>query len=101
MKIKKGDLVRVIYGKDKGKEGKVEKVYPTKNLVLIQGINLYKKHIKKSEKIPQGAIVSIPRPLDASKVMVICKSCQKPSRVGYQIKKDNKIRICKKCGSQL
>lgn len=101
MKIKKGDLVRVIYGKDKGREGKIEKVYRKKNQVLIPGINLYKRHIKKNEKMPQGGIVSVPRPLDASKVMIVCKSCKHLTRVGYQVKKGKKIRICKQCGSQL
>lgn len=101
MKIKKGDLVRVIYGKDKGREGKIEKVYRKKNQVLIPGINLYKRHIKKNEKMPQGGIISVPRPLDASKVMIICKSCKQLTRVGYQVKKGKKIRICKQCGSQL
>ncbi len=101
MKIKKGDLVRVVYGKDKGREGKVEKIYRKKNQVLIPGINLYKRHVKKNEKMPQGGVISIPRPLDASKVMIICKSCKKLTRVGYQVKRGKKIRICKKCGSQL
>jgi large subunit ribosomal protein L24 len=67
MKIKKGDKVKVIYGKDKGKEGVVEKVYQKANKVLIPGINLYKKHIKKNEKMPQGGIIEVPRPLGCLK----------------------------------
>jgi len=101
MKIKKGDKVKVIYGKDKGKEGVVEKVYKKTNKVLIPGVNLYKKHIKKNEKMPQGGIIDIPRPLDVSKVMLICPKCKKPTRVGFFKEGKKKFRICKKCESKI
>jgi len=101
MKIKKGDTVTVISGKDKGRQGKVEKVYRKSEKVLIQGINLYKRHIKKNEQMPKGGIISLPRPLFAAKVMLICPVCKKPTRIGYQIEKNKKIRICKKCQSKI
>jgi large subunit ribosomal protein L24 len=101
MKIKKGDKVKIIYGKDKGREGVVEKVYRKDNKVLIPGINLYKRHIKKNEKMPKGGIIEIPRPLDVSKVMLICPKCAKPTRVGILREKNKKWRICKKCKSKI
>ena len=101
MKIRKGDLVKVIYGKDKGREGKVEKVYLKQNKVLISGINIYKRHLKKSEQLPQGGIVEVPRPLDVSKLMLICPICKKPTRVGYKKEEKRKYRYCKKCDSKI
>ncbi|PIV09496.1 50S ribosomal protein L24 [Candidatus Roizmanbacteria bacterium CG02_land_8_20_14_3_00_36_15] len=101
MKIKKKDKVRIIYGKDKGREGKVEKIYRKTNRVLILGMNIYKKHIKKSEKMPQGGTVELPRPLDVSKVMLICPKCAKSIRVSYLVEKKKKFRFCKKCKSKI
>lgn len=99
MKIKKGDKIRVIVGKDKGKEGVVEKVYNKSNKILVLGINLYKRHLKKSDKFPQGGVIDVPRPILVSKVMFICPKCKKPTKIGYQIEKNRKVRICKKCKS--
>ena len=101
MKLKKGDKVKIITGKDKGKEGVVERVYTKANTLVIPGINLYKKHIAKSEKMPQGGVVEIPRPLDASKVIFICSKCGKQARLGYEISGNKKYRICKKCDSHV
>lgn len=101
MKVRKGDKVRVIYGKDKGREGIVERVYRKSNKILVPGINIFKKHVKKNEKMPQGGIVEIPRPLDVSKVMIICPKCKKPTRVGYNIENKKKFRVCKKCKSRI
>ena len=99
MKIIKADKVKIIYGKDKGREGKIDRVYKKQNKVLIEGINIYKKHIKKSEQTPQGGVVEVPRPLDASKVAVICPKCSKPTRIAIKREKGKKLRICKKCKS--
>lgn len=99
MKIRKGDKVKIIAGKDKNRQGKVEKVYRKQNKVLILGINIYKKHIKKSEKFPQGGVVEIPRPIDVSKVMLICPHCGKTTRVEFVVEKNKKKRRCKKCQS--
>lgn len=101
MKIKKGDKVKVIYGKDKGRDGVVERVYINGNKLLIPQINIFKKHIKKNEKMPQGGIVEVPRPLDAAKVMLICPKCGKPTRVGFEVVKGRKYRVCKKCKSKI
>lgn len=101
MKIKKGDKVKIIYGKDKGRQGTVEKVYPKTGLVLVPGINIYKKHIKKNEKMPQGGKVDLPRPLSVSKVMLICPKCGKTTRVAIKIADKKKFRVCKKCDSKI
>jgi len=101
MKIRKKDKVKIICGKDKGRDGVIEKVYPKSNKVLILGRNIYKKHIKKNEKMPQGGTVELPRPLDASKVMLICPKCTKATRVSYVIEKGKKFRVCKKCQSKI
>ena len=101
MKIKKGDKVKVMSGKDKGRDGLVERVYSKSNKALITGVNIYKKHIKKNEKMPQGGTVEVPRPLDLAKIMLICPKCKKLTRVGYQIIKDKKFRICKKCKNKI
>lgn len=97
MRLKKGDKVKIIAGKDLGKVAKVERVYSKQKKVLIEGVNLFKKHIKKSEKIPQGGVVEVPRPLDISNVLLICPKCQKATRVGLRFEKGKKYRVCKKC----
>ncbi len=101
MKIRKGDKVRVTAGKDKGREGKVEKVYPKSEKILVQGVNLYKRHVKKNDQMPQGGIVDIPRAFPASKVMLVCPKCAKLTRIGYKVEKNKKVRICRKCDSKI
>ena len=97
MKLKKGDMVKIIIGKDKGRTGKVQKIITKNAKIIIDGINIYKKHVKKSEGKP-GGIIEISRPLAVSKVMIICPTCNKPARIGYQIiKNGEKTRICRKC----
>jgi len=98
-KIKKGDLVQMICGKDKGKRGKVIKVLPKENRVVVEGLNLVKKHQKPKRAGQKGQIVLVPRPVDVSNVMLVCPHCGKPTRVGFQGKRPNKVRICKKCKS--
>ncbi len=100
MRIKKGDKIKVITGKDKGREGKVERVYKNQNKFLATGINIFKKHVKKSEQAPQGGVVDVPRPINASKVVLICPKCGKTTRVGYKLENGKKFRICKKCKSK-
>ncbi len=97
MKIKKNDNVKVIIGKDSGKSGLVEAVFADLNKVIVKGIHIQKKHIKPSQKNPQGGIIDINKKLDVSDVMLICPNCGKTTRIGYKIEKDKKIRICKKC----
>ncbi len=98
MKIKKSDKVLIISGKDRGKTGTVEKVVPKNNKIVVSGINMIKKHLKPTQKQPKGGIVDQAGPIDVSNVKLICKKCQKPTRVGYSNGKRDKKRICKKCG---
>ncbi|OGK20597.1 50S ribosomal protein L24 [Candidatus Roizmanbacteria bacterium RIFCSPHIGHO2_02_FULL_37_13b] len=101
MKFKKGDKIRVFVGKDKGREGKIEKVYSKMSKVLIVGINIYKKHIKKNEKMPKGGIVELPRPMDVSKLMFICPKCKADVKLGYKFIGQKKLRICRKCAAEV
>jgi large subunit ribosomal protein L24 len=101
MKIKKGDTVIVAVGRDKGRKGKVEEVLARTHSVVVAGVNIYKRHMKKRDEKHPGGIVDQIRPLDVSKVMLICPSCGKPARVGYTIVKGDKYRICKECGKKI
>jgi large subunit ribosomal protein L24 len=97
-KIKKGDLVQAIRGADRGKKGKVLEIMRKERLVLVEGINLLKKHKRRTQQDQQGGVVSIEKPISISKVMLICKNCNRPSRIGITMLKDGtKSRICKKC----
>lgn len=101
MKIKKGDNVKVIRGKDKGKTGKVEKVFPKLGKVLIPNVNLFKRHLKaRSEKQP-SEIVTLTKPLPEESVALVCPKCHKITRVGFKLEKDVKSRICRKCKSEI
>lgn len=99
MKIKKGDTILVTIGKDKGREGKVERVF-AEGKVLVTGVNQYKKHVKPSEG-RAGEIVTLSRPLDVAKVALVCPKCKRPTRVGYEIKSKKKVRICRKCKMEI
>ncbi|PIS08717.1 50S ribosomal protein L24 [Candidatus Beckwithbacteria bacterium CG10_big_fil_rev_8_21_14_0_10_34_10] len=98
IKIKVGDLVKVRIGKDKGKTGKVEKVFPKKRKVLVTGVNVFKKHLKAKGKEQPGGIIDLTKPLEVSNLSLICPKCSKVTRIGYSVGKDNKkYRKCKKC----
>jgi len=101
MRIKKGDKVIVIAGSDKGKEGIVQAVFPKTNKVVVEGVNVHKKHRKPTQQTPEGAIVEIYVPLDASNVAVVDPKTKKATRVTYGVEKDKKIRIAKASGSKL
>ena len=101
MKIKKNDNVMVITGKDKGKTGIVERVFPEINKIVAKGIAIAKKHVKPSKKNPQGGIIDINQKISASNVMILCPSCGKPSKVSFQLTETGKNRICKKCKQSL
>lgn len=97
--IKKGDTVVVRAGKDKGKTSKVRRVLPGENKVVLERINIVKRHTKPSRSNAQGGVVEIESPLDRSKVMIYCQKCAKGVRVGIKILEDGtKNRFCKKCG---
>ena len=102
MKILKGDKVIVISGKDKGKTGIVQAAYPKKNKVVVEGVNVHKKHRKPTQQNPEGSVVEIYVPIDVSNVAIVDPKTKKPSRVGYKVEKDGKkVRIAKKSGSKL
>ncbi len=100
LKIKKGDMVLVISGKDKGKKGKTFKVFPRDNRIIVEGVNLRKKHVRPKKSGEKGQIVVRALPIDSSSVKLICSQCGKAVRIGYKLDKGNKIRICKKCGEE-
>ncbi|MGE5553257.1 MAG: 50S ribosomal protein L24 [Betaproteobacteria bacterium] len=100
--VKKGDLVKVLTGKDQGKRGKVLSVDPNKGRVLVDGVNILKRHTKPTQKIPQGGIVERPGPLAVSNVMLVCPNCDQPTRVGRERdEQGNARRICKRCGKPI
>ena len=102
MKIIKGDKVVVIAGKDKGKEGIVQAVYPKQNKVVVEGVNVHKKHHKPTQQNPEGSIVEMYVPINASNVAIVDPKTHKASRVGYGFDKDgNKVRIYNKTCSNL
>ncbi|HHB1715836.1 TPA: 50S ribosomal protein L24 [Listeria monocytogenes] len=98
MHVKKGDKVKVITGKDKGKSGKVLAAFPKKDRVLIEGINMVKKHTKPSNVNPQGGILNVEAPIHVSNVMLLDPKTGEPTRVGYEVKGDKKVRAAKKSG---
>lgn len=93
MNIKKGDKVVVISGADKGKEGIVQRAYPKLNKVVVEGVNVHKKHKKPTQAVPEGSIVEIYVPIDACKVMVIDPKTKKPTRIHHKVVDGKKIRV--------
>lgn len=98
MKLKKGDNVKIVSGKDKGKVGKIEKVYPSKEKVLVEGANQYKRHIKSRTQGQKSEIITLTKPLPVAAVALICPKCNKITRIGFKIEKNAKARVCKNCG---
>jgi large subunit ribosomal protein L24 len=102
LKIRKGDEVEVIAGKDRGKRGKVQEVDPTGQTVVVAGLNIAKRHRKPNpSKNEKGGIIEQPMPLAFGKVMVVCPHCGKATRVGRRVDEDNKERVCKRCGETI
>lgn len=101
MKIKKGDNVYILSGKDKGKTGVVERAFPAEGKIVVKGIALYKKHVKPSKKSPQGGIIDINRKISASTAIMLCPNCGKPARIGYSVTEKGKTRVCKKCNQSV
>ncbi len=100
--VKKGDTVEVIGGKHRGKRGKVLKVFPKAGKLIIEGVNLVKRHAKPTQKLPQGGIVQKEGRVYSSKVMFVCPKCGRAARVGHGYLGDGtKVRICKHCGAQI
>lgn len=101
MHVKKGDKVKVISGKDRGKQGTILEAFPKKERVLVEGVNMIKKHAKPSQENPQGGILNQEAPIHVSNVMPIDPKTGEPTRVGYEIKNGKKARIAKKSGAAL
>jgi len=101
MKIKTGDTVQVVRGKDAGKAGKVEKVFAKERKLLVEKVNQYKRHVKARSQTQPAEIITITKPLPIANVQLICLKCKKPTRVGYVTEKNEKIRICRKCEGRL
>ncbi len=102
LKIRKSDMVQVIRGKDKGKKGKVLVVIPKEQRAIVEGVNLVKKHKRQTRQDQQGGIISIEAPMSMANLMLVCKSCNRPTRVGFSINQDKtKSRYCKSCKQTL
>ena len=101
MKIKKGDNVLVIAGKDRGRKGKVISSLKKESRVVVEGINLKKKHVKPKKQGEKGQIVQTPSPIDASNLKIICPKCRKAARIGHKLENKKKFRICKKCNQPI
>lgn len=101
LSIKKNDTVKILTGKDKGKTGKVLKVIPKIGRAVVEGINLYKKHVRPKNTNEKGQTITVPRSIDISNIQIVCPSCGKPTRVGHTIEGKNKSRVCKKCKSRI
>lgn len=97
MKVKKGDNVIVLAGKDKGKTGKIVRSIPDDLKVVVEGVNMRKRHLRPKKQGEKGQIAEMAVPMHVSNVMIVCGKCGKPTRVGYNVNGDVKNRICKKC----
>ena len=101
MFVRKDDKVVVLSGRDKGKEGKVLTAMPKDNKVIVEGVSVASRHMKPRKQGDQGGIIKMETPIYASKVMVVCPKCGKPTRVAHKIADGKKLRVCKKCGGEL
>lgn len=101
MKIIKGDNVRVMSGKDRGKTGTVSAAFPTSGKIAIEGVNVFKKNARPKRQGEKGQVVEVSRPMFASKVMLVCPNCKEPTRAGSRTEGSRKVRYCKKCKSNI
>ena len=101
MKVKKGDNVIVLSGKDKGKSGKVLQVMPKVERVVVEKVNIRKRHVRPKKQGEKGQIIEIEAPMHISNVMVVCSKCSKPTRVEHKLHEGGKNRVCKKCKAVL
>lgn len=99
-KLRKDDLVQVIAGKDRGKQGKIVRIDRDKSRAIVAGVNMVKKAMRKRNQNDRGGIVEIEAPLQLSNLMIVCKKCG-PTRIGYKITGEDKARVCRKCGEAL
>jgi large subunit ribosomal protein L24 len=102
LKIKKGDRVQVLTGKDRGKTGTVTRSLPTVGKLIVDGVNVAKKHQKATKATMQGGIIDKDMPIPVANVAIVCPTCGKPTRVGFKFDGDGtKVRFCKKCGGEM
>lgn len=105
MKLKKGDKVKIMTGKDSGKEGAIEKVFSEDGKVVVAGLNVYKRHMKPRSDGQKGSIVEFNRPMQVASVALICPKCKEITRVGYKLTAKSasggKVRICRKCEQEI
>ena len=102
MNIKKGDKVKVISGKDKGKESTVLRALPQKQRVVVEKVGVVKKALRPTQQNPQGGISSVEAPIHVSNVMLVCPACKQPTRVSKRVNEEGKkVRVCKKCGKDI
>ena len=99
-KLKKEDTVQIIAGKDKGKRGRILQILRDKDRVVVEGANIVKKAMKRKSQQDRGGIVELEAPIHISNVMIVCKKCG-PTRIGYKLEGEAKVRVCKKCGEAL
>ena len=100
-KIHKDDTVQVLAGKDKGKQGKVVRVVSKKDAVIVSGVNMVKKAMKRRSQQDAGGIAEVEAPIHISNVGIVCPKCKRPVKIGYKLDGDKKIRVCRKCGETL
>jgi large subunit ribosomal protein L24 len=102
VRIRKGDEVEVIAGKDRGKRGTVQEVHPDARSLIIAGVNIHKRHTKANpQRNVKGGIIEQPAPMDVSKVMLVCPKCGERTRVGHKVEDGEKQRVCKSCGEEI
>jgi large subunit ribosomal protein L24 len=102
MRLKKNDTVRVISGEDKGKEGRILKVFPDKGRIIVEKVNLIKRHTRPSKSLPQGGIIEKEAPINATNVMLVCPKTGKPTRIGSQVLSDgSRARVSRKSGDMI
>lgn len=97
-KVRKDDTVQVFRGKDRGKQGKVQRILSSEGRVVVEGVNILKRHVKRRPGLRQAGIISLEVPIRLSHVRVVCPRCNRPARMGFQVLEDRrKVRVCKKC----
>lgn len=101
MKLKKGDNVKIISGKDRSKTGKITHVFLKENRIVVEGVNIHKKHSRPKKQGQKGQIIQMPMPIHVSNAMIVCKNCGKAVRMGMKKIENKKFRVCKKCGGEL
>lgn len=101
MRIKKNDVVKMLAGKDNGKTGKVLRVFPEEKKIIVEGLNMLKKHNKPKREGEKGQRVEMPRKIDISNAMIICPKCGVSTKISFKLEGEKKMRVCKKCQAEI